>query len=73
MKISEHFAVNEWLSEYPNDKTFEEIMDLIYEEDEAVVPWELVEDYPAAALIEIIYNTKMHFESVTKPTVEANK
>lgn len=70
METSERFAINEWLSEYPNDKTFEEIMDLIYERDESVTPWELVEHYPAADLIEIIYNTKMHFESVTKPTVE---
>ena len=73
MNTSELFAVNEWLSDYPQDATFEEIMDLIRTDDESVMPWELVEDYPAAALIEIIYNTKMHFESVTKPTVEANK
>ena len=73
METSERFAINEWLSEYPNDKTFEEIMDLIYERDESVTPWELVEHYPAADLIEIIYNTKIHFESVTKPTTEASK
>lgn len=70
MNTSELFAVNEWLSDYPQDATFEEIMDLIRTDDESVMPWELVEDYPAASLIEIIYNTKMHFESVTKPTVE---
>jgi len=70
MKTSERFAVNEWLSEYPNDKTFDEIMDLIYEEDESVTPWELVENHPAADLIEIIYNTKIHFETVTKSTTE---
>lgn len=70
METSERFAINEWLSEYPNDKTFDEIMDLIYEEDESVTPWELVENHPAADLIEIIYNTKTHFEAVTKPTTE---
>ena len=68
MKTSERFAVNEWLSDYPEDKTFDEIMDLIYEEDESITPWELVENYPAADLIEIIYNTKIHFETVTKPS-----
>ena len=70
MEKAELFAINEWLADYPTGKTFDEIMDLILEEDEAVVPWELVEDYPAAALIEIIYNTKMHFESVTEPTTK---
>lgn len=70
METSERFAVNEWLSEYPSDKTFDEIMDLIYEEDESVTPWELVEHYPAADLIEVIYNTKIHFETVTKPPKE---
>ena len=68
MEISERFAINEWLSDYPEDKTFDEIMDLIREDDESVTAWELVENYPAADLIEIIYNTKMHFEAVTKPT-----
>ena len=68
MEASERFAINEWLSDYPNDATFDEIMDLIREDDESVTAWELVEHYPAADLIEIIYNTKMHFEFVTKPT-----
>ena len=70
MNTAERFAINEWLSEYPEDKTYEEIMDLIYEEDESFIPWELVEHYPAADLIEVIYNTKIHFETVTKPSKE---
>jgi len=68
MNQAERFAINEWLSDYPEDKTFDEIMDLIREDDESVTAWELVENYPAADLIEVIYNTKMHFEAVTKPT-----
>ena len=68
METSERFAVNEWLSEYPSDTTFDVIMDLIRDDDESVIPWELVEHYPAADLIELIYNTQMHFEFVTKPT-----
>ena len=73
MNTAERFAINEWLSEYPEDKTYDEIMDLIYEEDESVIPWELVEHYPAADLIELIYNTKVHFEAVTKPSKEETK
>jgi len=70
MTTAELFAINEWLSDYPTGKTFDEIMDLIYEEDESITPWELVEDYPAAQIIDIIYNTKTHFERVTQSTVE---
>jgi hypothetical protein len=70
METSERFALNEWLSEFPDDKTFDEIMDLIRTYDESVMAWELVENYPAADLIELIYNTQMHFEFVTKPTTK---
>ena len=70
METSERFALNEWVSEFPDDKTFDEIMDLIRTYDESVNPWELVEHYPAADLIELIYNTQMHFEFVTKQTTE---
>ena len=73
MKTSERFAINEWLSEYPSDTTFDVIMDLIRDDDESVIPWELVENYSAADLIEVIYNTKIHFETVTKPSKEETK
>jgi len=70
MNKAERFAINEWLSEYPSDTSFDVIMDLIRDDDESVIPWELVENYPAADLIEVIYNTKIHFEFATKPTTE---
>jgi hypothetical protein len=70
MNKAERFAINEWLSDYPSDTSFDVIMDLIRDDDESVIPWELVENYPAANLIEVIYNTKTHFEFVTKATTE---
>lgn len=73
METSERFAINEWLSDYPNDATFEEILDLIRTGDESVIAWELVEHYPPSDLIELIYNTQMHFEFVTKPTTAEAK
>jgi hypothetical protein len=66
MKQSERFALNEHLSEFPDDKTFEEILELILNEDESVIIWEPFENYPADDVIEIIVNTKEHFEFVTK-------
>jgi len=73
MNKAERFAINEWLSEYPSDTSFDVIMDLIRDDDESIIPWELVENYPAADLIEVIYNTKIHFEFATKPTTEEAK
>jgi hypothetical protein len=70
METSERFALNEWLSDFPEDKTFDEIIDLIYEEDESINPWEPVENYSAARLVQIISDTKTHFEFVTKPSKE---
>lgn len=66
MKQSERFALNEHLSEFPENKTFEEILELILNEDESVIIWEPFENYPAEDVIEIIVNTKEHFETVTK-------
>ena len=73
METSERFALNEWLSDFPEDKTFDEIIDLIYEEDESINPWEPVENYSAARLVQIISDTKTHFEFVTKPSKEETK
>jgi hypothetical protein len=66
MKQSERFALNEHLSEFPDNKTFEEILELILNEDESVIIWEPFENYPADDVVDIICNTKYHFETVTK-------
>ena len=66
MKQSELFALNEHLSEFPDNKTFEEIINLILNEDESVIIWQPLENYPADDVAEIIINTKEHFEFVTK-------
>jgi len=66
MKQSELFALNEHLSEFPDNKTFDEIIELILNDDESVIIWEPFENYPADDVVEIIINTKEHFEFVTK-------
>ena len=37
MKHSERFALNEWMSDYPQDATFDEVCDLLLDEDPAAV------------------------------------
>jgi hypothetical protein len=68
MKTSEQFALNEWLSDYPEDKTFDEVIELLRDYDESVSLWQAVENLPITELIENIDNTRSHFAAVTKET-----
>lgn len=46
MKTSEQFALDEWLSDYPQNATFNEICDLLLDESETVTPWQPFENMP---------------------------
>jgi hypothetical protein len=68
MKRSERFALMEWLSEFPDDKTYDEIMEMMRDfnhtwthEDLSV--WEVVENYELSEVADMIENTRMHFEN----------
>lgn len=76
MKQSERFALQEWLSDFPDDKTYDEIILMLRDfnhtwthEDLSV--WEVVEDYPLEQVADMIENTRMHFEHVTEDLVSA--
>jgi hypothetical protein len=63
MKISERFALNQWLSDYPDDKTYEQILLLVTQDDmDKVTPWYLVEHTNVYDLMEIIEDTRKAFE-----------
>ena len=64
MTHAQAFSLNEWLSDYPDDMTFDEVIDLIRNEDDRVTPWIWFEHTPSGTLIENIDNTKSHFEYV---------
>jgi hypothetical protein len=64
MKHSERFALNEWLSDYPSEASYDEICDLILDDDESVTVWQWFENTPSAELVENIDNTRSHFECV---------
>jgi hypothetical protein len=69
MKQSERFALMEWLTEFPDDKTYDEII-LMLKGDESewthpdIDVWEVVENHTLDQVADIIENTRMHFESV---------
>jgi hypothetical protein len=63
MKVSERFALGQWLSDYPDDKTYDEVLSMITEEHEDVLLWEPIENYPPESVIEIIDDTRSSFEN----------
>lgn len=64
MTKSEQFAINEWLSTYPTDTTYDQLVDLMYADDESVVPVALLSGFSAHAIVSRIEDTRLHFEAV---------
>lgn len=63
---AETFALNQWLSDYPVDMPYQEILDQLhsgnYEDDYDIVPWQLIEDCSGAEIAEMIDDTRCSFE-----------
>jgi hypothetical protein len=69
MKTSERFALNEWLSDYPEDLDYYEILELMSQDDwsvDGITVWEVVENFTLDQVSDFIENTRMHFERVTE-------
>lgn len=63
---SEEFALGQWLSEYPEDAEYQDILDHIlgeFDGDEILV-WGVLMEYPPQKIVEIIENTKYNFEEI---------
>lgn len=76
MKQSERFALHEWLSEFPDDKTYDEIIDMLTDPEEQwslddINTWEVVEHHTLEQVADMIENTRMHFEHVTEGLISA--
>lgn len=68
MKVSERFALNQWLSDYPDTMSYDSVLqviglDLFSSGDNGIVLWEVIEDYPSESIIEMIDDTRRAFES----------
>lgn len=71
MTFAEQFALNEWLSDYPTNITYDEIIELMVggEEEwthELISVWQTVEHFTLRQVAEFIENTKGHFEATIK-------
>lgn len=70
MKPSEQFALDQWLTDYPSDATYEGIIETLrdhpdeYGLDEIDV-WELVEQYSFDVVADFIEDTRKAFERAT--------
>jgi len=72
MKTSEKFALNEWLSDYPDDLDYYEILELMSQDDwsvDGITVWEVVENFTLDQVSDFIENTRMHFERVTEEVI----
>ena len=63
MNNAEKFALDEHLSNYPQDATFDEVCEMIYAEDERVIVW-AHDSAPPYQIVENIDCTKLHFKAV---------
>lgn len=68
MKVSERFALNQWLSDYPDTVSYDFILEAIASDkfdelDTEIVLWEVIEDYPNDDIVEMIDDTRQAFEN----------
>ena len=70
MKTSERFALSQWLTDYPEDASFDEILGIMQDPEntwqaEDITVWEAVETFPLDQVAEFIEDTKQSFERFT--------
>ena len=78
MKISERYALGQWLCDYPENKSYAEIIETM-----AALPndwthedlelWEVVETYPLAQVAQFIDDTREMIEKAISETLEAKQ
>jgi CBS domain containing-hemolysin-like protein len=72
MKLSEQFALNQWLTDYPDNLTYSEVIDLMLGDGdseewthELITPWEVVEHFTLNQVVDFMEDTRAHFARVT--------
>lgn len=71
MKKSENFALNQWLSDYPSNLEYEEIIIILKNAEnewtiDEIWVWEIVENFTLDQVAEFIEDTKKAFERATE-------
>ena len=66
MTHAETFALSQWLSEYPDNLSYDAVIEMLLTEDDQVTVWHLVERYNADDVCEFIEDTRRSFESTVE-------
>lgn len=67
LTYGEQFALDEWLTYYPENMAYADILKLLQEADwshEAISVWEVVENFPLSQVAEFIEDTRLHFDRI---------
>lgn len=67
LTYGEQFALDEWLTYYPENMSYADIIKLLMESDwshEAISVWEVVENSPLSQVAQFIEDTRLHFDRV---------
>jgi hypothetical protein len=67
MKLSEQFALNQWLSDYPENLSYDEIITVLQNSEtelsiDDIWVWELIEGYDFNQVAQFIDDTRQAFE-----------
>jgi hypothetical protein len=78
MKPSEAFALDSWLSYYPEGMTYDEIIEAMTDRKHAhkaehIDVWEIVEDHDYPYIAQLIEDSKVHFEQTARLVVSDYK
>jgi hypothetical protein len=76
MKNSERFALDQWLTDYPGNLTYKEVIDLMVGDEEEwthelISVWEVVENFTLRQVATFIEDTKKQFEDYTIGAIHA--
>ena len=74
MTNAEHFALNQWLTDYPEGISYQEIITVLSESEnewtiDNVTVWEVVENFTLDQVAEFIEDTRKAFERATTEVV----
>lgn len=66
LSTAQRFALNEWLSDYPDGPSYDELLSMIEAGSDEIAVWQVAEDYPGYQVAEMIESTRQHFHNVTR-------
>jgi hypothetical protein len=75
MKHSERFALNQWLSDYPEDMTYANVIRLMRDDEswthESISVWQVVEHFSLRQVADFIEDTRCAVENMMEDLVYA--